>query len=387
MESKKYIDLMREQPYAYWLHSIQGIGNKTIQKLLSVCKTAENVYDMADSELKEYLKPKQLEQLRCSKKTWNLSMEYDKLENNQIAFYTKNHPHYPNRLRNTPDAPYAIYVRGKLPLEQKTCVAIIGARLCSEYGCHVARQYGRELAKAGVQVVSGLARGIDGISQRAAIEAGGNTYAVLGCGVDICYPQENIQIYKKISEQGGIVSEYIPGTLPKPQNFPPRNRIISGLSDAVLVIEAKQRSGTLITVDMALEQGREVYAIPGRVTDALSFGCNRLIEQGAGITLSPADLLEQLASIQEKEIGQRHHTKKADDNFPILPDSKEGEFCKSILSCLDHLPQSADTIRGKIIGMRYYNEVTIPYLLQQLLYLQMRGYVEQKGGQYCLSEK
>lgn len=387
MKSGKNIDFMREQPYAYWLHSIHGIGNKTIQQLLSVTKTAENAYYMPEDELKAYLRPMQLNYLKSSKKTWNLYTEYEKLEKKQILFYTRDHPEYPNRLRDVPDAPYAIYVRGKLPKEHKKTVAIIGARLCSEYGRYVARQFGMKLAKAGIQVISGLASGIDGISQKAAIEAGGDTFAVLGCGVDICYPEDNREIYHKIPEQGGILSEYIPGTLPKPQNFPPRNRIISGLSDAVLVIEAKQKSGTLITVDMALEQGREVYVVPGRVTDALSLGCNRLVKQGAGIALSPEDLLQELAGMQIKDTDLELTISEKRNDIHILPDNKEGELCKLILKHLDYFPQSVDTIWGKMVRNSTEYELTIPLLLQQLLYLQMRGYVAQNGGQYCLSGK
>ncbi len=388
MKSGKYIDFRREQPYAYWLHSIHGIGNRTIQNLLSVTNTAENTYYMPEDELKAYLKPMQLKHLKSSKKAWNLYTEYEKLEKKQILFCTRDHPQYPGRLRHVPDAPYAIYVRGKLPKEHKKTVAIIGARLCSEYGRYVARKFGMELANAGIQVVSGLASGIDGISQKAAIEAGGDTYAILGCGVDICYPEENREIYQRIAKQGGIVSEYIPGTLPKPQNFPPRNRIISGLSDAVLVIEAKQKSGTLITVDMALEQGREVYVIPGRVTDALSIGCNRLIKQGAGIILSPEDLLQELAGMQTKETEMELTiAENWSQGNHILHGSKEGELCKLILKHLDYIPQSPDTIWEKIVQDSNKYEYTIPLLLQQLLYLQMRGYVAQNGGQYCLSGK
>lgn len=388
MEKKENVDFMREQPYAYWLHSINGIGNKTIKYLLSVAKTAENVYDMTDDDLHSYLKPMQLKYLRSSKNTWDPHKEYEKLEKNNIYFYNNHHPKFPSRLRDIPDAPYAIYVRGKLPKEDKKSIAVIGARLCSEYGRYVARKFGMELAKAGIQVVSGLASGIDGISQKAVIEAGGETFSVLGCGVDICYPKENEEIFNKIPKQGGIISEYCPGTLPKSQNFPPRNRIISGLSDAVLVIEAKQKSGSFITVDMALEQGREVYVIPGRVTDTLSIGCNRLIKQGAGIILSPEDLLSELSDMQVKLSNmQKPMLEIEQEKTYILPNGPEGELCKLILRQLDYMPQSVEIIWANIIQNTTENKVTIPLLLQELLYLQMREYVAQIGGQYCLVGK
>ena len=156
------------------------------------------------------------------------------------------------------------------------------------------------MGKSGVTVVSGMARGIDGISQWAALEAGGTSIGILGCGVDICYPARNRALFDRLSEQGTIISEYPPGTPPRPMNFPARNRIVSGLADAVVVIEARCRSGTLITVDMALEQGKEVFVVPGRVTDRLSDGCNRLIKQGAAIMLSPEELLEELRELKEQ---------------------------------------------------------------------------------------
>ena len=159
----------------------------------------------------------------------------------------------------------------------------------------MARAFGGELAKAGVAVISGMARGIDGLGQQAALEQGGRTYAVLGCGADVCYPASNRKLYQEIVEKGGgILSVFPPGTPPVKGQFPERNRIVAGLADLVLVVEARQKSGTLITVDMALEQGKNVYAVPGRLTDRLSDGCNLLIRQGAGIALAPGDILAEL---------------------------------------------------------------------------------------------
>lgn len=175
---------------------------------------------------------------------------------------------------------------------QEPAAAIIGARLASGYGREQARRFSYRLASRGITIISGMARGIDGIAQMAALDAGGKSYAVLGCGVDICYPEENRKLYDRLLQQGGIISEYPPGTFPEARLFPQRNRIISGLADLVLVIEARKKSGTLITVDMALEQGREVFALPGRVSDSLSDGCNRLIRQGAGAATCPEDILE-----------------------------------------------------------------------------------------------
>ena len=207
-----------------------------------------------------------------------------------ISFVSALEEGFPDKLREIPDPPFGIYYKGKMPGEKEPAAAIIGARLASGYGREQARRFGRQIGACGIAVISGMARGIDGIAQKAALDAGGKSYAVLGCGVDICYPEENRELYERLQQQGGILSEYPPGMQPIAKLFPPRNRIISGLSDLVLVIEARKRSGTLITVDMALEQGREVYALPGRVSDALSDGCNRLIRQGAGPATCPQDI-------------------------------------------------------------------------------------------------
>ena len=201
---------------------------------------------------------------------------------------------YPRRLLEIPQAPKQLYVKGRLPEEGMPSVAIIGARDCSYYGQEVAKRLGRLFGENGIQVISGMARGIDGIGQQAALQAGGSSFAVLGCGADICYPRQNQDLYDRLCKQGGVISEYEWGTPPRAGNFPPRNRIVSGLADAVIVVEARKKSGTLITVDMALEQGKEVYAVPGRLVDDLSSGCNYLIKNGAGILLDMEEFMEEL---------------------------------------------------------------------------------------------
>ena len=209
-------------------------------------------------------------------------------------------------------------------------VAVIGARQCTEYGRYIASKLGSALADEGIQVISGMARGIDSIAQSAAMEAGGKTFAVLGCGVDVCYPPECTSLFRQLMEKGGILSEYPPGTEPKASYFPRRNRIISGLSDAVVVVEARERSGTLITVDMALEQGREVYVVPGRITDPLSFGCNHLIRQGAGIVGDFRELAREVRELHENQWLKKaskvlNEIKKAESQKEeLIPESYQG---------------------------------------------------------------
>ena len=204
---------------------------------------------------------------------------------------------YPKRLMDIPDPPVLLFYRGKLPDENKPALAIIGARECSMYGRKVAEMLSKELASQGVQIISGLARGIDGISQQCTVECNGATFGVLGCGVNIVYPPENEKLFNRVLERGGIISEFDYDVKPMKQYFPSRNRIISGLSDIVLVVEARKKSGTWITVTQALEQGREVFAVPGRITDGFSDGCNYLISSGASVALDSDCILEELKRI------------------------------------------------------------------------------------------
>ncbi len=223
-----------------------------------------------------------------------------------IRYIHRTEEEYPDRLKVHRGMPKGLYVIGRLPDPKRPAVAIVGARRSSVYGNEIARRFARELARAGVQIISGMAWGIDGKAHEGALEAGGDTFAVFGCGVDICYPSGHQALYEKLVERGGVLSEYPPGTPPRPGHFPMRNRLISGLSDLVLVVEAKEKSGSLITADLALEQGKDVYAVPGRLNDALSRGCLSLIRQGAGLADSPRVLLEALGIAEEKDEKQRN---------------------------------------------------------------------------------
>ena len=209
-------------------------------------------------------------------------------------------PLFPERLRAIFDPPPALYLRGdgEPALLARRAVAVVGARSCSPYGAQVARRLGRELAAAGLVVVSGLARGVDGEAHRGALEAGGTTVAVLGCGIDRDYPASHAQLSRRIEEQGLVVSEYEPGVEPAPWRFPARNRIIAGLCEAVVVVEARERSGALITADFGLDEGREVFAVPGEITNSLSAGTNALLKLGATPLTSPNDVFEALGMEQ-----------------------------------------------------------------------------------------
>ena len=203
-------------------------------------------------------------------------------------------PEFPPLLHAIHDPPPGLFVRGAAGSDvlRRATVAVVGARSCSPYGAQVARMLGRELGSAGLVVVSGLARGVDGEAHRGALEAGGATVAVLGCGIDRDYPAAHRELAARIRATGLTVSEYAPGVEPAPWRFPARNRIIAGLSAATVVVEARDRSGALITADLALEEGREVFAVPGEITSALSSGTNDLLKLGASPLTAPTDVLE-----------------------------------------------------------------------------------------------
>ena len=214
-------------------------------------------------------------------------------ESRGFRFVGRSEPSFPRPLLELHDPPPGLFIRGSASVEllSQPAVAIVGARMCSSYGGQVARMLGRELAAAGLVVTSGLARGVDGEAHRGALEAGGATVAVLGCGIDRDYPAAHAHLAKGICANGLVVSEYAPGVEPSPWRFPARNRIIAGLCHATVIVEARERSGALITADFALEAGREVLAVPGEITSTLSAGANALLRLGATPLTSSADVL------------------------------------------------------------------------------------------------
>lgn len=271
---------------------------------------------------------------------------------------------YPYRLKNIADPPLLIFYKGKLPDDQRPCVAIVGARECSPYGEKTAAMFARELSSVGVQIISGMARGIDGISQRGSISVGGNTFGVLGCGVDVIYPEENKDLFADILKDGGIISEFNPGTEPLKSYFPSRNRIISGLSDIVLVVEARKRSGTYITVTQALEQGRDVFAVPGRITDALSDGCNNLIAQGAAIALNSSILIEDLKNKGFKYVNGSFDKKSISSQTNVRLHVSDGKKNRG-LSDIDN-ECSPDSLDNSIYNLLIKSEMSLDAIYQAL---------------------
>ena len=376
---------LHEKEYAHWLSNVSGIGSATIDKLLEAGFTCKDVYTAGAKELSAILKPKQLKNLQESRYSWDFEREIQKLEEKNIRFISKLDAEFPEKLKFIPDPPFSIYVKGMLPDPEIPSVAIIGARMCSDYGRYMARQFGRGLAMSGVQVISGMARGVDGIAQHAAITAGGRSFAVLGCGPDICYPEENKDVYDLLPNSGGIISEYPPGMEPISRFFPMRNRIISALSDVLLVVEARQKSGTSITVDTALEQGREVLAVPGRVTDRLSDGCNYLISQGAGVAINVEDVLDRLWQLEKPKTASMADCKTVEQNKYIddemsFAKSKENTIEDDILSILDMIPVSTSYIMEELY--RRGRDTSIPNLMATLMDMTGCGKIVQNGAYY-----
>ena len=213
---------------------------------------------------------------------------------NDIKIINISDDNYPAKLKNIYAPPITIFAKGDISLLSSKAIAIVGSREPSKYGIYVAEKFSKELSKEGIAIVSGLAKGIDTFAHVGALSSFGKTIAVLGSGIDVVYPKENAKYYREISEKGLIISEYIVGTAPESKNFPQRNRIISGLSDGVLVVEARKNSGTMITTDFALEQGKELYVIPGNITSNLSAGTNNLIKEGAKLVTDVCEILEDL---------------------------------------------------------------------------------------------
>lgn len=402
-------ELEREQPYAYWL-MCAPIGDATKSRLLLRFGRPSGVFEasekaLLDSTLSIGKKERWIAYIK-ERKEENAKREYEKLQTKGILFYPEYHPFYPVKLRSIPARPFGIFVKGKLPDIRQRSLAIVGARDCSEYGQYVARHFAEKMAQNGVAVISGLARGIDGIAQRAAMEAGGESFGVLGCGADICYPKSNEKLYRMCMERGGILSTYLPGTPPTPNLFPPRNRIISGLSDGILIIEAREKSGTIITADLALEQGKDVFVIPGRVTDRLSDGCNSLIRQGASLIQSPEQLLEELnigygkACVtgyeeeenpyeQGKEGGNsaQRVAYKADDCIG-QSDNREtfSQFTleeQAFLLLFDLELLSIEQIRRKMVASSFLKNITLPQTMEMLMKFVIMGQLRAEGGYYA----
>lgn len=335
---------MKEDFYWYWLNNINGVGRVSIRKLLEEFETPENIYHAEENDIILLLqKSDKIKSFFESKNEEAIKRGLDRLKAKKISFIHQDSINYPDRLKVIPDAPYGLYLKGVFPKEDKKSIAIIGARNCTRYGKEMARYFGRELAKYGVSIISGLARGIDGMAHIGALEGEGYTLGVLGSGIDRVYPEENYKLFMEMECTGGIVSESNVGIAPAPGLFPQRNRLIAGFADGILVIEAMEKSGTFITVDQGLEQGKEIFALPGRVLDAKSAGCNNLIKLGAHMVTEVSDIVEIL-HLNSKNVENKVEIEGINDK---IHKKSLAPLEKIVYSCLRIDPKYLDDIIGE----------------------------------------
>lgn len=287
------MDLSAMEQYWVWLSSVEGIGPKRFYQLLSIYEDARTVWDNVGDEAMRFLGPVVLKNLTAARNEQYFYALFSQLERLKLRAVTRISEGYPSLLSSVYDPPPTLYVLGECDLDGERMFSIVGSRRCTRDGRRAAREIAETLAREQVTVVSGMAYGVDTAAHEGALIGMGKTIAVLGCGVDVIYPADNEPLYHRILDNGGaVVSEYIPGTQPKPGNFPARNRIISGMTDGTLIVEGAEKSGAMITVRCALDQNRDVFAVPGSIYSTLSAAPNHLITEGAIPTLSGWDILE-----------------------------------------------------------------------------------------------
>lgn len=285
-----------DKAYWVWLSCIPGIGARRFSMLNDWFGSPQKIWESQNKDILKYqtiLGDRATKSILEHKNEKYVEKAASILSDASIFVVTLNDEQYPVLLRSIFDPPAVLYCKG-LPINNNIMyIAVVGSRRTSEYGRQMSDRFAYELSMAGIGIVSGAARGIDTMAHKGALRAEGYTIAVLGCGVDIVYPSDNRKLFLQIEEHGTLLSEYPPGTYPSPTNFPARNRIISGISKAVLVVEAGERSGALITVDFALEQGRDVYALPGNINNPYCVGTNRLLKEGARLVTDSKEIIEE----------------------------------------------------------------------------------------------
>jgi DNA processing protein len=353
-----------ERDSRYWIgfNKVSGIGAARLQALLDYFGDLSTAWNASIHDLRQAgLDRRSQDNLLKARDRLDLDAEAEKVKRAGAQVLTWEDPDYPPNLRQVYNAPPVLFVRGSIEKRDEWAVAVVGTRRASVYGKEAARLMASGLAQAGVTVVSGMARGIDTVAHRTCLEAGGRTIAVLGCGVDVIYPADNARLAAEIAERGALVSEYALGTRPEASNFPPRNRIISGLTLGTVVVEAGLPSGARITADFAAEQGREVFAMPGNVFNRGSRGTNLLIQQGAKLVCNAADVLEELNLTMVSEQAQAR---------AIIP---ENDTEALLLAYLSAEPVHVDELRRAV-------QLPIAQVSSTLALMELKGMVRQVGG-------
>ena len=352
------------------LYLTPGLGVRSWQKLLAVFDEPAEVLQAGPAKIRKLVPGVSAKVAAAIDKEELLAAAADEMSRAdkagiRIISYTDGT--YPELLRNIHDPPVLLYVKGNADLLSSNCIGMVGARAASVYGQRIAEDLGRRLTMKGLTVVSGLALGVDAAAHRGALRGSGATVGVLGCGLDVVYPRQNQQLFHEIEHRGAIISEYRLGSLPEAFRFPARNRIISGLSRGVVVVEAARKSGSLITAGLALDQGREVFAIPGRIDSSKSEGAHRLLQQGAKLVHTVDDIVEELFWDVADETGQSPAAAGRQEQVE-LSDAE-----KKLFSYLDVYPQTVDEITQR-------SGIVVQKVNELLLMLELKGLVESLAG-------
>lgn len=358
---------METKYYHVLLSMVDGLGPRWRATLTEAFGSPGAAWNAPETEIKAIprIPRKVVADLIHKRDTLQPEQVIANLKQSGIQFIFREDPDYPPLLEQIFDPPQVLYFKGDPRLFQLPMVAVVGARKASPYGLAAAEKISRELAKAGLCVVSGMARGIDSAAHKGALSVNGHTVAVLGCGVDVVYPAENRRLMSELINRGLVVTEFPPGTGPAAGNFPVRNRIISGLAKGVLIIEAAEKSGSLITADCALEQGRDVFAVPGQITNPLNKGAHKLIKQGAKLVEDVSDILVELGG------------------FSDIPDSSKNHDSKKI-----NLTTDEQTIYNIISDEPVCSEVIIEQagldpaqVISMLLFMELKGLIRKLPGE------
>jgi len=357
------------------LNYVPGVGKVFYKRLILRFGTPDEVFRAPSVELMRIdgVRPSAVKAIREFDGWAGVDEELARLEKTGARVVTFADDEYPANLREIHDPPPYLYVKGALRSDDKVAVAIVGSRMATNYGRQLTRTFARELASKGITIVSGGARGIDTEAHRGALAAKGRTVAVLGCGIDVVYPSENRELYDLIRENGAVVTEYPLGTPPEPGNFPPRNRIISGMSLGAVVIEAAGDSGSLITASYSLEQNREVYAVPGNVVSPTSRGTNSLIKKGAKLVESPKDVMLDLFPSLKGYLKELDMEAAQARNFVLAPDEK------TLFEFIGLDPVHIDILASK-------SGISVSKTSSLLLNMELKGAVRQVAGMRYIRE-
>jgi DNA processing protein len=386
---------MHQNDLKYWLalKSIEGVGNIGFKNLLDALGTPRNVFHASFQTLTVVpgIGKKTAAHIRDFNDWRTIEEELEHVKKNDAQIITYQDPLYPQRLLNIYDFPVFLYVNGSLK-EDDVNIAVVGSRLASTYGKFSTERLCRELVLKGITVVSGLARGIDSAAHRGALTGGGRTIAVLGCGLDIIYPSENEKLFEEIVSHGAVITEFPYGTPPNAPNFPARNRIISGLSLGVVVVEANEKSGSLITARLALEQGREVFAVPGTIDSAGSRGTHKLIKQGAKLIENVYDILDEILPQVEKT-GKAPFPpgeKSEDSHFSDSHEKEKEQEAKVSSGLTDRentVLKALSTQATDVDSIITATGLKSPDVLNILLTLELRGTIKQLPGKRYIIEE